>query len=172
MESKQWSYSWFGKPRKVRDTAESILTVMNRVSGIVSIGMSSAPPFVSLPWSMAISIVSLVMSDFDSVNSAVDGLKEVTGLLANHSYAEREYLLNSATKQNYENIVLPLYASIFAYQAQIAQYFFKKYFENVGYQYDDKSILAKFSREGSGTATVVLNTFERTWCSPRPEKIQ
>ncbi|KAJ4297750.1 hypothetical protein N0V90_005645 [Kalmusia sp. IMI 367209] len=120
MDSKQWTYSWFGKPRKVRDTAESILSTINKVSGLVSVGMSSAPPFVLLPWSMAKSLVAFVMSDFEAISSAIEGLKEVTRLLANYSYAEREFLLNSNTKKDYEDIVLALYSSILEYQALAA----------------------------------------------------
>jgi hypothetical protein len=123
MKSKQWTYTWFGKPQKVRDTAESILTAIEKVSGIVSVGISAAPPFVSLPWSMATSLIAFVMNDFEAVNSAIEGLKEVTLVLANYSLAEREFLLDPITSKDYEDTVISLYTAIFEYQARAAQYF-------------------------------------------------
>ncbi|KAF2873275.1 hypothetical protein BDV95DRAFT_667282 [Massariosphaeria phaeospora] len=85
--------------------------------------MSSAPPFVSLPWSMTTSLTAFVMSDLDATNNAVDGLKEVTGVLANYSYVEGEFLRNDLTREDFGDIVLPLYTAIFEYQARAVQYF-------------------------------------------------
>ncbi|KAF1957280.1 hypothetical protein CC80DRAFT_592578 [Byssothecium circinans] len=132
MQSKQWTFSWFGKHQKFRDTAESVLTTINKVSGFVSIGMSAAPPFVSLPWSMATCLVAFVMSDFDAVNSAIEGLNEVTMVLANYSLAEKEFLLDPATKSGYEKTVISLYTAIFEYQARAAQYFASNTLERFG----------------------------------------
>lgn len=132
MESRQWTYSWFGKTQKVRDSAESILTTVNKVSGIVSAGMSAAPPYVSLPWGMATSLVAFVMSDLEAVNSAIDGLKEVTSILASFSHAECEFLNNKLTRNDFEEIVLDLYVAILDYQARAAQYFARSTLKRFG----------------------------------------
>lgn len=65
MESRQWKYHWFGKDYKVRDTAEGILTAVNKIQPAIAYGMQFAPPFVSLPWS-AISIVIPVSRRVDT----------------------------------------------------------------------------------------------------------
>ncbi|KAH7109298.1 hypothetical protein B0J11DRAFT_238031 [Dendryphion nanum] len=132
MESKQWTYSWFGKPQKVRDTAESVITTIDKVSELVSVGMSAAPPFVSLPWSVATCLVSFVMSDFEAMSDAIEGLKEVTLILANYSLAEKEFLLDSATVHDYEQTVIDLYTAVIEYQASAAKYFARNTLKRFG----------------------------------------
>lgn len=56
MESKQWTYTWFGlgKEHKVRDSVETIFDVIQQASGLISLGMQAAPPAVLLPWSVKV----------------------------------------------------------------------------------------------------------------------
>ena len=132
MEKKQWVFTWAGKPRKVRDSAESILTTVQKASGIINVGMAAAPPYVSLPWGMVSSLVAFMMSDFEAMHSAVDGLKEVTSILASYSYAEREFLANEVTGKSFEDAVIELYTAIFEYQATAAQYFARNALKRLG----------------------------------------
>lgn len=52
MENKQWRYTWFGHQHAVRDTVDTIFGVVQQASGLISLGMTAAPPYVSLPWSV------------------------------------------------------------------------------------------------------------------------
>ncbi|KAI9932609.1 hypothetical protein MW887_008856 [Aspergillus wentii] len=132
MENKQWMYSWFGKPKKVRDTAESILTVVQQASGLISAGMTMAPIYVSLPWSMVSALIPFIMSDINAVHDAVNGLKEVTSILNSYSYAETIFLSHAITGSDFKNAVISLYGAIFKYQASAACYFAKKTLKRMG----------------------------------------
>lgn len=81
---------------------------------------------------MTISLIAFVMSDFEAVNTAVEGLSEMTGVLANYSYAEREFLLDDGTRKDFEDIVLGLYTAIFEYQARVAEYFTRNTLKRLG----------------------------------------
>jgi len=50
MSNEQWRYTLLGRKHTVRDDVETIFGVVQQTSGLISIGMSAAPPFVSLPW--------------------------------------------------------------------------------------------------------------------------
>ena len=132
MEEKQWVYTWSGKPHKVRDVAENILTTVQKASGIINVGMTAAPPYVSLPWGMVSSLVTFIMGDFEALHGAIDGLKEMTSILASYSYAEREFLANETTSQSFEDAVLELYTAILEYQASAAQYFARSTLKRLG----------------------------------------
>ncbi|PQE26413.1 Ankyrin repeat-containing domain protein [Rutstroemia sp. NJR-2017a BBW] len=51
MESKQWQFSWFNEPVKTRDVIENIFSMLTKGSGLISMGMTFAPVYVSIPWS-------------------------------------------------------------------------------------------------------------------------
>jgi hypothetical protein len=51
MESKQWSFPWFGKTLKVREVVGNIFSMLDKSSELVSMGMNFAPIYVSIPWS-------------------------------------------------------------------------------------------------------------------------
>ncbi|TKA44571.1 hypothetical protein B0A54_04521 [Friedmanniomyces endolithicus] len=132
MESKQWTYSWFGAPQKVRDTAETVLKIVQDASDLVSVGMKAAPIYVSLPWSMITVLVPLIMNDFSAVSSAIDGLKEVASIMACYTYAEKEFLTSPITRSDFTEIVTELYSSILQYQACAAIYFGKSTLKRIG----------------------------------------
>lgn len=50
VENRQWTYTWRGRSRKIRDQVHGILDVVEKTAGVVSFGLQFAPPFVSLPW--------------------------------------------------------------------------------------------------------------------------
>jgi N-terminal domain of NWD NACHT-NTPase len=128
MESKQWSFSWFGKPQKVRNIVESILTIVQTSSELISAGVEMAPPFVSLPWSMVTILIDLVLKDFEATKEAIDGIKEITSILASYNLAENEYLPRKETNSIFSKEVMGLYVSIFKYQASVSIYFTKSTF--------------------------------------------
>lgn len=138
MESKQWTYTWFGKPRRVRDNVESVLKVVQEASGLISAGMTLAPVYVSLPWSMISILIPFVMNDSKSMTSAVDGLKEITAITASYSYAEKEFLKHEVTRSDFKDIVTDLYAAILEYQASVAIYFAKSTLKRLGLSLSSK----------------------------------
>ena len=77
-------------------------------------------------------LVSFVMNDITAMQSATKGLKEVTNILANHSYAEREFLVREQTRSDFQEIIVPLYMSILEYQATVALYFAKSTMARLG----------------------------------------
>lgn len=64
-----------------------------------------------------------MMKDFTEMQSALDGLRDVTCILNSYSLAEEVFLANSATRSKFQRIVKPMYQKILEYQALIAQYF-------------------------------------------------
>ncbi|KAI0137441.1 hypothetical protein BJ170DRAFT_61581 [Xylariales sp. AK1849] len=57
------------------------------------------------------------------MQSALDGLKDVTCILNSYSLAEEVFLANSATRSTFQGIVKSLYQKILEYQALVTQYF-------------------------------------------------
>ncbi|KAF2164918.1 hypothetical protein M409DRAFT_56272 [Zasmidium cellare ATCC 36951] len=108
MKNKQWSYTWFGEKHAVRDSVETIFGLVEHASGLIALGMTAAPPYVSIPW------------------------QEVTKILASYSYAEREFLPVPATRGDFENVVIELYMSIIEYQATAGLYFAKDTLKRIG----------------------------------------
>jgi hypothetical protein len=51
MESKQWSFPWFGKTLKVREVVDNIFSMLDKSKELISMGMNYAPIYVSIPWS-------------------------------------------------------------------------------------------------------------------------
>lgn len=51
MENRQWTFQWFGQPRTIRETISTILSLVQGSSALVSMGMTFAPLYVSMPWS-------------------------------------------------------------------------------------------------------------------------
>ncbi|KAK5701229.1 hypothetical protein LTR17_022764 [Elasticomyces elasticus] len=132
LESKQWTYTWFGAPQKVRDNVESVLTLVTEAAGLISAGMTMAPVYVSLPWSMISILIPFIMNDSTAMSSAVDGLKEIATIMACYSYAEKEFLTHLTTKNDFTDIVTKLYASILGFQASAAIYFNKSTLRRLG----------------------------------------
>ncbi|KAK5116811.1 hypothetical protein LTR85_009071 [Meristemomyces frigidus] len=138
LESKQWTYTWFGKPQRVRDNVESVLKVVQEASGLISAGMTLAPVYVSLPWSMISILIPFVMNDSQSMASAIDGLKEITAIMASYSYAEKEFLKHEVARSDFQDIVADLYAAILEYQASVAIYFAKSTLKRLGLSLSSK----------------------------------
>ena len=51
LKNRQWTWALFGSKTTLRDTIDSIFKLLVDSSALISIGMSFAPPYVSLPWS-------------------------------------------------------------------------------------------------------------------------
>lgn len=77
-------------------------------------------------------LIPFVVEDVTAVQSAIDGLKDVTSIMAKHSYAEREFLTREQTRADFQEIISPLYMSIFEYQAAVALYFAKSTMARLG----------------------------------------
>jgi hypothetical protein len=77
-------------------------------------------------------LIPFVLNDATALQSAIQGLKEVTNILAKHSYAEREFLLREQTRADFQATVVPLYMSILEYQAGVALYFAKSTMARLG----------------------------------------
>lgn len=70
-------------------------------------------------------LVPFVVNDVAAVRSAIDGLKDVTNIMARHSHAEREFLIREETRADFQSVIVPLYVSVIEYQAAVALYFAK-----------------------------------------------
>lgn len=77
-------------------------------------------------------LIPFITNDIKAVNAAVDGLQEVTKILASYGYAEREFLPVADTRKDFESIVLELYMSIIEYQTIAALYFAKSTLKRIG----------------------------------------
>ena len=122
-EARQWKYHWFGETYKVRDTAQGILTMVDTIQPGIAYGMQFAPPFVSMPWSVVSMLIPYIMKSLDQMNTAINGLKDVTAILASYSIAESEFLAVQTTAQAFRDTVGPLYAKVLEYQVLATQYF-------------------------------------------------
>lgn len=143
MENRQWTFEWFGRPQRVRDTLNTVLTLVQESSALVSIGMTLAPVYVALPWSAVCALIPVsrflniakrrkgvhltrekfLMNDTVEYQSAMDGLRHVTCLLSSYRIAETTFLNHEKTAFKFREAVLPLYAKILEYEAAVAQYF-------------------------------------------------
>ena len=79
------------------------------------------------------------MEDTNAINSAVNGLSEVTSILASYSFAENEFLASTLTRQDFGLIVIDLYTAIFQYEALAAQYFARSTLNRLGHNVSSKT---------------------------------
>ena len=135
MESRKWTYPWFGRTKRVRDSVDSILGVVQQSAGLISAGMTLAPIYVSLPWSFVAILIPFVMNDSKELNAALDGLKEITSIMASYSYAEQAFLTDDATNTEFAETVTSVYISILEYQAAAAVYFVKSTLKRLGHSF-------------------------------------
>ncbi|PQE17175.1 ankyrin repeat protein [Rutstroemia sp. NJR-2017a WRK4] len=101
MESKQWSFPWLNKTLKAREVVGNIFSMLNKSSGLISMGMNFAPVYVSIPWSAVAALVPLMMSDVEKHQEALEGLEQVTKIIWCYSAAEKELLENPTTRDCY-----------------------------------------------------------------------
>jgi len=143
MEDNQRTIHWGGEEYKVREIVNGVLKVVEESSPLISVGMSAAPPYVLLPWSVISILIAVSVSNYVShllgrfltvhwqfVNKnlatqqiVVDGLQNVTSILASYRLVEQELLSEPSTKNEYGKHVVGLYTAIIEYQASAAQFF-------------------------------------------------
>jgi len=131
-QNKQWKFQWFGAEQSVRDTVERILSLTSRSAGLVSLGMSYAPPFVSVPWSAFTALIPLMMNDIKEHNGCIAGLEIVAKLTFSYQMAEKTYLGREETKNDFKRSVKELYKKILEYQALSIEYFGKSTLRRLG----------------------------------------
>jgi hypothetical protein len=66
--SRQWTYKWNGKQRKVRDTIDGILNTVEKFAGLISVGMNFAPVFASVPWTAVCALLPVSLSNIRAVD--------------------------------------------------------------------------------------------------------
>ncbi|KAG4433403.1 hypothetical protein IFR05_011115 [Cadophora sp. M221] len=127
MEDRQWTFRAWGssKPRKVRDAIEGILTTTKSASSLISVGMSFAPVYVSLPWSAISALILFLMRDLEQQKDALQGVQDITRIMHGYNIAESTYLQDSShdMHERFSDAVLELYVSLLVYQTKVAQYF-------------------------------------------------
>ncbi|KAF5010741.1 hypothetical protein FDECE_3096 [Fusarium decemcellulare] len=123
-QNRQWKLQWHGKSQPVRDKIESIVELANQWSSLISLGMTHAPPYVSVPWSATTALLPMMMNEFKEHQSAIDGLESTAKLILSYQLAERVFLVQGeATRKDYTNAVIDLYKKVLEYQATAIQYF-------------------------------------------------
>lgn len=123
MENRQWTWAFFGSQKTVRQTIDTMLQLVEKSSALISVGMTFAPPFVSIPWSAVSALIPLIMNNSIEQYAAIDGLKDVTEIMFAYRIAEETFLLDPNLKEDFHRAVLPLYSQILQYQAAAAVYF-------------------------------------------------
>lgn len=131
-KNKQWSFQWFGQPQSVRDTIEKILNLTSRSASLISIGMTYAPPYVSVPWSAVTALIPLMMNDFKEHKGCIEGLEIVARLTFSYQMAEQTFLGSAETRDRYRESVLDLYKKILEYEALAMQYFGRSTLHRLG----------------------------------------
>lgn len=131
-KNKQWSFQWFGQPQSVRDTIEQILNLTSRSASLISIGMTYAPPYVSVPWSAVTALIPLMMNDFKEHKGCIEGLEIAARLTFSYQMAEETFLGSPKTRNRYRESVLDLYKKILEYEALAMQYFGRSTLRRLG----------------------------------------
>ena len=57
MESKQWSFPWFGMTLKVRDIVDNIFSLIDKSQSLIATGMNFAPIYASIPWTAVAALI-------------------------------------------------------------------------------------------------------------------
>ncbi|KAE8448954.1 hypothetical protein EG329_008750 [Mollisiaceae sp. DMI_Dod_QoI] len=124
MESKQWSFNVLGiKEVKVRESVDSILSLIDQSRDLIAAGMTFAPVYVSIPWTAVSSLIPIILKDAKEHQDAIDGLERVAKILWCYTIAEEGMLPDPNTKSTYRTAVLDLYVTLLQYQAMAARYF-------------------------------------------------
>ncbi|KLU83344.1 hypothetical protein MAPG_02406 [Magnaporthiopsis poae ATCC 64411] len=129
MESKEWKMTWRGNVLKVREQVTGIINVVQRFSGLVG-QAASASPEAGLAFSGVCIILELIVADTKEREVAIEGLQNVTHIVARTSILERDYVndrLKSKedpeSNENFEKALVSLYRAIAFYYMKAACYF-------------------------------------------------
>ena len=143
MENSQWTFQWNGKPQKIRDTISRILKITSKASALISVGMTYAPPYVSIPWAAIGALIpvsiqpstlvicanysnsKLMAGGFDSEDEGLSGLEKVAQIISSYRIVEDTFLKSSQAANEYSEAVIGLYVEVLKYQATAAQFFGK-----------------------------------------------
>ncbi|KAJ8125064.1 hypothetical protein O1611_g8576 [Lasiodiplodia mahajangana] len=137
VENRQWKFHCLGKEISMRETVEQILTYTTKATGLISIGVNQAPPYVSIPWSAVTALIPLMMNDINEHKSSISGLKDVAKLTLKYQIAEETFLGQAEKedveiKSRYKAFVMDLYKKIIEYQARAVEYFGKSTLRRLG----------------------------------------
>ncbi|KAM0259207.1 hypothetical protein ACHAQJ_003412 [Trichoderma viride] len=130
--NKQWRFQWFGEQQSVRDTVERILSLTNQSASLIAIGMTYAPPYVSVPWSAVTALIPLMLNDIKEHKGCIAGLEIIAKLTFSYQMAERAFLDRDETMDLFKNSVIDLYKKILQYQALAIQYFGRSTLQRLG----------------------------------------
>ncbi|TVY39500.1 putative ankyrin repeat protein [Lachnellula occidentalis] len=123
MENGQWCFQWNDKPQKIRDVIHKILKITDKAASLVDMGMTYAPPYVSIPWAAIGAILPFMLSGFAEEEDAIAGIEKVAKIISSYRIVEDAFLLNPDFAKTYSEAVLPLYVKVLEYQAIAAQHF-------------------------------------------------
>lgn len=132
VQNRQWQFQWFGHPQPVRDAIERILSITQKSSSLLSVGMNQAPPYVSIPWCAVAALIPLMMNEFKEHKGCIAGLERIAKLTFSYQMAEQTFLASDGTRDAYKKSVIDLYKKILEYQALAVRYFGRSTLQRLG----------------------------------------
>ncbi|KAL9119276.1 MAG: hypothetical protein Q9187_004168 [Circinaria calcarea] len=114
---KQWTYTWRGKERKVRDQWNVIL---NGVKAFQSLGDTLAafdPIHAGLPWAGVKLLLRVALNDSQEFDTVRNGLELLTPLISRYAVVEDLYLKKDMVlTQDLKRLMIDLYSTVLTYQ--------------------------------------------------------
>lgn len=132
MENRQWTWALFGSDKTLRETVDTTLQLVQRSSALIGVGMTFAPPFISIPWSAISALVPLIANNSAEQQNAIKGLKQITDILFAYRIAEETLLVDPKLKPVFSDAVSTLYRQIIEYQAAATVYFGRNTLSRIG----------------------------------------
>lgn len=107
----------------MREKIDSVVELASQWAGLVSIGMTLAPPYVSVPWSAVTALLPMMMNEAKEHQGAIDKLESTAKLVLGYHLAEGVFLgRGEAARKAYTEAVLDIYKMILEYQARVIEY--------------------------------------------------
>jgi len=133
MLSKQWSVKFKNHRVKVREQVQRIMKIFQYAQDLGSVIVNIDPVHAGLPWAGINVLLTPILNDSKQNETALDGLEEISNLVARYAVIEDVYLKREALnlKADYQENLTDLYTKIFEFQATAACHFDRNTFVRV-----------------------------------------
>ena len=124
MEERQWTLPFRvrGREVKIRDQLDKILTVLETFKTFGSVLSSLEPVHAGIPWAGVNLILQAALNDSDQHSAALEGLAQVSPVVARYAEVEVMYIQENNTRleKQFEKGMVDLYVAILKHQIAAA----------------------------------------------------
>ncbi|TVY25039.1 Vegetative incompatibility protein HET-E-1 [Lachnellula hyalina] len=129
MKRRQWTIQWDQKSIVVREQTERIVKFIQTFSKLGTAIAQIDPVHAGIPWAGVCAILTLILNDSTQHKAALDGLEDISSLVAKYIAIEDVYVQShqvdpkAESNDAFEASIIKVYSSILRFQVEAALHF-------------------------------------------------